>query len=133
MSGSENFNVGTEIPKELTSTRIFYIVVIIITGIIFGSLIANAVYFRKISNNGGGGGITKGVANVMFYFNLVMALAAGIVFVYAMVKLFVPPKIRTGVSKSVQNYAYAPAGSGNGFVDNFANAYVKAANNQQAP
>ena len=101
--------------KEPGSTRAFYIVVIIVTGIIFGSLIANCVYFNKIKNDGGTSSVSKSNATIMVWFNALMAAAAGAIFVYAIIKLLIPPKY----VMQAADYLSAEVHSGGGLTDSY--------------
>ena len=72
---------------ETSESRIFKVIVFIIFGLISGVLLANVIYFNRIISNNGGGGVTKGEATVMFWFNLVFLIVALILFIWSLIRL----------------------------------------------
>jgi len=81
----------------------FLIVAIIILAIVLGTLIANTVYFSKIYTDGGSPQVTASSAVALARLNGFMAFVVGILFIYALIRLF--------INASARNAFIAAAGS----------------------
>ena len=121
---SDNTNSSSK--TNSIDTNIFVYAVLIVSVFIAGILIANAVYFRKISN-----GLVENVsmpkaqAKNMYILNLLLLIPVGAVMIYAVVKIILGAKryedlkstavVKYGKAKSwaTKNpYGFIPATSG---------------------
>lgn len=108
-----------------TESRAFKIVVFIFTGFVLGVTIANVVYFNRLRdsnnalvvNNNNNQAITTGEANVMFWVNMILAIIAGIIFLWSIYRLAFSQETRKRVRQytldptygSQQGYTYVPS------------------------
>ncbi len=67
-------------------SRWFKIVVLIATGFFAGFFIANAIYFNRIMN-GSCSAVTKTEATVLFWANIILAIIAGIIFIWVLFRI----------------------------------------------
>jgi heme/copper-type cytochrome/quinol oxidase subunit 2 len=71
-------------------TNIFTYAIIIISIFIFGVLVSNAVYFRRIADaKTTNSAISKSQATNMFYLNLLMALGIGIIMIFSIIRAII--------------------------------------------
>ena len=81
------------------SSRWFKIVTFIGSGFILGVSIVNCVYYSRLSRPPIGSvacaGINSSQARTMFWINLIIAILAGIMFIWALVMLFTTSEQRT--------------------------------------
>lgn len=83
---STTLSQDTKSPTDEPLSRMYNIVIIIVSGMIFGILIANCVYYHKVKVDAGID-ISAKNANIMMWFNAIMAIAAGIIFVWSILKI----------------------------------------------
>ena len=66
----------------------FRVLVAIISGFFAGVSIANVIYYQRIYNAGGGGGISKGEAYSMMAISVLILVLALVIFIWALFRLF---------------------------------------------
>jgi len=99
---------------ETTESRWFKIVVFLASGFFFGFSIANAVYYDRIRRGASCSAISRNEANTMFWINVILAIIAGIVFIWSIYKLFTKD-YRESKKQQVLAYLNAPP-AGGGFI-----------------
>lgn len=83
------------------------IIVILGSGAIVGVSIANAVYFNRIQQSGGTGNVSVNNAHAMVILNIIIAIVAGIIFLWTLVRTITKHKS----SPSPAVYHQTPAAS----------------------
>ena len=85
----------------------FRIISVLLIGFFLGLFIANAVYFDRIVREPFSCTVTKTEAQTLFWFNVVWAVIAAILFVWAIIRLFWHESKRTEAAQKVKHYVVA--------------------------
>ena len=82
----------------------FRIISVLLIGFFLGLFIANAVYFDRIVREPFSCTVTKTEAQTLFWFNVIWAVIAAILFIWAIVRLFWHESKRTEAKQKVKHY-----------------------------
>lgn len=98
--------------SDTTETRWFKIIIFIVTGFVLGVSIANIVYYNRIKS-GTCNAVTSGEANAMFWINIIIAVAVGLVMLWSLWRLLFSREFREQLGSGVTGYLQ---GEGSGLV-----------------
>lgn len=91
---------------ETSDTRWFRIVVSLATGFFAGIFTANAIYYNRIrTGDRSCQAISQNEANVLFWINLILAIIAFIIFIWALWRLIFGKEERTNIQQKYLNSA----------------------------
>lgn len=90
---------------ESISHKLF---IVLGSGVTLGVAIAGAYYFHKISQSGGSASVSVGAANGMMILNIIVAIIAGIIFLWTITRMLFKSKSKT--EKKVVQGAQGPQG-----------------------